>query len=61
MPELDHYKISLAVNDVLNDVCRFFSGGENQILSFEEAVCGIEGNSCLGPIDRTSSMGYPWS
>lgn len=29
MPFLDDYKLSLTVTDVLNDICRFFSGGEN--------------------------------
>jgi len=48
-----------AVNHYTNDLLRWPSQFDKRILTFEEAVCGIEGQ--FGSINRGSSTGYPYN
>lgn len=61
MPELDSFKVTEVVHDVLNGIFKFKDEKMITLLSYDEAVCGLENNPCLSSIDRSTSMGYPWS
>lgn len=61
MPLLEDFKVTEAVHDVLNSIFKFKDQKMGEVLSYDDAVCGLENNPCLSSIDRSTSMGYPWS
>lgn len=61
MPELPEEKVRLATNLAMDYI---FSGAQiedvdTSVLSYEEAVCGIDGEPYIDGIDRSTSLGYP--
>lgn len=54
---IDPYLLEAAINDVFNNIGQ----GENRILSYEEAIKGVEGNPYIRPLNRKTSPGYPYN
>jgi len=54
---VDPQILDAAVNDVFNIIGK----GDTTVLTYEEAIQGIEGNSYIRPINRTTSPGYPYN
>lgn len=50
--------LAICVNDVAEVL---ESSGSRQVLSFKEAITGVEGEEFMAPLNRKSSPGYPWS
>jgi len=56
----DEEMMKEATNDVSQMICRRISKGDRRVLSFEEAITGVEGDEFLCGINRSTSPGYGW-
>lgn len=65
VPRIDYTLINRAIADVKNN---YYVNGDRlnmddftRVLSFEEAVLGVEGEEFITPINRGTSLGYPYA
>jgi hypothetical protein len=63
-PYLDKEAVSAAANDVTRELCRNTNKSKHlrRVLTIEEAIEGVgTDDEYLGPINRRTSPGYPWT
>lgn len=65
VPRINPKLIEIAVNDVKNNFvlneCHRDMNDYRRVLSYEESVLGVPGDDFLAPINRSTSMGYPYT
>lgn len=65
VPRIEPKYIEIAVNDVKNNFvlneCHKDIQEYQRVLTYEEAVLGVSGDEFLAPINRSTSMGYPYT
>lgn len=54
---IDPYLIEAALNDVFSMLPR----PKRTVLTYEEGICGVEGDPYMRPVNRTTSPGYPYT
>jgi len=65
VPRLDPEMVNVCANDVYNNL--FVNDSHRDILNYKrkltylEAVCGVDDDEFLAPINRSTSMGYPYT
>lgn len=64
-PLIDHRLIHLCGNDVANNLnmnpARLLKENFARVLTYEEAVIGVEDDEFLAPINRKTSLGFPFT
>lgn len=65
VPKLNYDMVEACINDVSNNM--FINNSHRiltdyqRVLTYREALCGVENDEFLAPINRTTSMGYPYT
>lgn len=65
VPRLDPLMVDMCANDVSNNL-RTNASSRNindyrRVLTYEEAIMGVDDDEFLAPINRSTSMGYPYT
>jgi len=65
VPRIDPKLIAISVNDIRNNIDFNMSRRDiekyQRILTYDEALLGVDGDEFLAPINRSTSMGYPYA